>query len=234
MEEEKNIQTEVKQKKNIILTVLKHHKIGILIIIFLMMVSSTFAWFVYNKTVNMALITHVKSWNIELGDDKEGDTYEIKIDDLYPGMATIDTANGGGIPIVNNGEIAADISIEIISITLFGELQTLGTDYDIVRTDAVSGTEFKIDGYPFILVFKLSSDYLTSGASGNLNYTLEWDYENSEAECMQDASGNALDYNRCDAEDTAFGEKSYEFSSANPNDSSLIIQMKMNVTQSTN
>lgn len=219
------------KKDNVIITVLKKHKIGILLVIFLFMVSSTFAWFVFNRTVSMSLTTHVKAWNIELGDDDDGDTYVIEIADLYPGMATIDTEAGGGIPITNNGEIAADISVDIVSITLFGELQELGVDYTLEKRQNNSETEFVVSGYPFVLTFKLSSDYLVSGASTALNYSLEWVYENTDPSCYKtDADGET--YNQCDIDDTYYGEKSYDFSIDSPNSSSLVIEMKMNVTQS--
>ena len=121
--------------KKIIIAVLKKHKIALLLIIFLVMVSSTFAWFIYNKTVDMSLHAHVKAWNIQLGEEDESqDKYEISISALYPGMTSIDTTqSGGGIPIVNNGELAADVSIRISSLTLFGVLTPWLTSVKIMR-----------------------------------------------------------------------------------------------------
>ena len=230
--EEKKDSHKPNKNTNILLTVLKKHKIGLLLIVFLMLVSGTFSWFVFNKTVDLSLQAHVKSWNIELGDD-DGDTYVIEIADLYPGMATIDTSGGAGIPITNNGEIAADISIDIVSITLFGETQT-DEDYTVKKTTTADGIEFSVEGYPFVLTFTLSAEHLTSGASTTLNYILEWEYEKAEGtDCtFVDDAGNTI--NDCDAQDTYFGEKSYEFSNDEDHkgESSLIIQMKMNVTQS--
>ncbi len=219
------------KKKDILFIVLKKHKIGLLLIAFLIMVSSTFAWFINNKTVDLSLHAHVKAWNIELGDDEDGDTYVIEIADLYPGMATIDTSNGAGIPINNNGEIDASIDIDIVSITLFGKLQS-SNDYTLEKNTTANGIEFVIKGYPFVLSFRLSADYLTSGASTTLNYTLEWVYEkddNTQCSLVNDE----VTIDNCDALDTYFGEKSYEFSSNpdNQGESSLVIQMKMNVTQ---
>ncbi len=236
MEEEKIISEientdKVQKKKNILLLVLKKHKIGILLIIFMIMVSSTFAWFIYNKTVDMSLHAHVKAWNIELGEENESDEgYEIAIAALYPGMTSIDTvANGGGIPIVNNGELAAAVSISISSITLFGVEQVQGVDYTLdVSAD---GKTFTVNGYPFVLKFVLDASQVNSGGKSALNYSLVWDYDNAEAECMQDENGNAIDYNRCDVEDTVMGETSYEYSKANPKASSLVIKMRMDVTQ---
>lgn len=220
--------------KHILLTVLKRHKIGLLVILLLIMISSTFAWFIYNKTVDMGLMAHVKTWNIELGDSDEEEIYEIKIEALYPGMASIDTAAaGGGIPIHNSGEVAANISVDITSITLFGVEQVEGTDYTLEKS--ADGKTFTVTGYPFVLKFILASSALAVGARSEFNYTLEWDYENDEEECTKDENGNTMNYNRCDVEDTELGEASYKFSQQHINDtikpSSLVISMKMDVTQ---
>ena len=229
-----NDSQKVVDTKNILLTVLKRHKIGLLIIILLVMISSTFAWFIYNTAVDVSLNAHVKTWNIELGNEGNEDVYEIKIEALYPGMATIDTSlSNSGIPIHNAGEVAAVISINITSITLFGVEQVAGTDY--VLEKSADGKTFTVKGYPFVLKFLLDSSDLGVNAVSALNYTLEWDYDNSEPECMKDANGNTLTYNRCDMEDTVMGEKSYEFSQStknmNPRPSSLVIEMRMDVTQ---
>lgn len=236
MDEEKIIQedelklNDSKKSKSILLTVLKRHKLGLLIILFLIMVSSTFAWFIYNKTVDMTLHAHVKAWNIELGEENETeDGYEIAIAALYPGMTSIDTVTNGGIPIVNNGELAAAISINISSITLFGVEQVEGTDYTLEVSQ--DGKTFTVSGYPFVLTFVLDASQITSGGKSALNYSLVWDYDNTEDSCTQDDDGNEIDYNRCDVEDTEMGEASYEYSKNNPGASSLVIKMKMDVTQ---
>lgn len=219
------------KKRDILFIVLKRHKIGLLIVVFLIMVSSTFAWFINNKTVDLSLHAHVKAWNIALGNDEDDGTYVIEIADLYPGMATIDTSNGAGIPIYNNGEIDANIAIDIVSITLFGKLQS-ANDYTVEKYTDTDVVKFVIKGYPFVLSFALSTDYLTAGDSTTLNYILEWEYEKYDnTQCS--FSNDEVTIDNCDDFDTYFGEKAYEFSS-NPDNqglSSLVIQLKMNVTQ---
>ena len=135
-----NDSQKVVDNKNILLTVLKRHKIGLLIIILLVMISSTFAWFIYNTAVDVSLNAHVKTWNIELGNEGNEDVYEIKIEALYPGMATIDTSlSNSGIPIHNAGEVAAVISINITSITLF-----IVTLFVVIEVSPVSFNELTI------------------------------------------------------------------------------------------
>lgn len=218
---------EKEKNKKILFIVLKKHKLGILLVLFLMLVSSTMAWFIYNKTVDMGLQTHVKSWNVSLGDGEEG-TYEFKISDLYPGM---DNATDS-VDVVNSGELNSSVNIEVKSITLFGELQVEDVDYTVLITD--NGTKFTINGYPFKLGFTLGTSTINAGGKSSLSFELVWDYENDEAECM--VTENDITYNKCDREDTILGEKSYEFSNNpdNKDKSSLVIELKMNFVQDTN
>ena len=227
-EEKKN---ELRKNSFVLLMALKRHKVSLLIILFLFLVSSSFAWFIYNETVDLSLHARVKSWNIELGDENNtDDEYVIKIAALYPGMVSIDTSvSGEGIPITNNGELSAAISINIESITLFGVEQIRDTDYTLdVSND---GKIFTVSGYPFVLSFVLDASQINSGGVSSLNYSLVWDFDNSDPSCMLDDDGNAITYNRCDVEDTEMGERSYEYSKDHPTESSLIVKMKMDVTQ---
>jgi hypothetical protein len=227
MEEKKIVQEDKKnKKKSILLTILKKHKIGLAIVLFFICASSTFAWFIYNKTVDMGLHAHVKTWDVMLGNGQD-DTYEFRISDLYPGMDNAyDTVN-----VINNGEMSADLSIEFKSITLFGELQEEGTDYNVVVSN--NGRTFNITGYPFTLTFSLGAAVIGEGQSSSLSFSLTWDYERDGAECYVDSGGQPTTENQCDIEDTRFGERSYEFSQSNPDDYSLEIELAMSFTETT-
>lgn len=230
-----NDETTEKEKKNILLVALKRHKYSLIFVLFFVFASTAFAWFIYNKTVDVGLGAHVKSWKVYLGDDEEGDTYVIELSDLYPGMATIE---GEQIPITNDGEMDANVSIQIKSLKLFGVEQVPGApgascdatidhssssylcDYTIVRTEESGRTVFTIQGYPFKLQFYLGSTTLQSQHSSTLNYSLKWDYESCDDE--EDLS--------CDIKDTWYGEKSYEYGNDNP---SLEVIMTLNFTEIT-
>lgn len=223
--EDKTKQHDSKNNRNILLIVLKKHKLSLFILLFFCCASTTFAWFIYNKTVDMSLNAHVKSWDVVLGDEGNEGEYVFQISDLYPGMET----STDSINVVNNGEVSADMSITIKSITLFGVEQT-ADDYTLeVSPD---GTEFVVTGYPFELKFKIASKSIASGGKSQLSFELVWDYENDEPECtVTDENGT---YNICDREDTELGEMSYEFSS-NPDNvdkSSLVIDLGIEIVQS--
>lgn len=182
--------------KKIVLKVLKKHKIALLIIIFLIMVSSTFAWFLYNKTVSVEMHAHVKAWDVKLDgqEDQENSEVEIELDSLYPGMSTVDTSlnNDAVIKIVNNGEVPAEVSVNINSIVLFGmnvpkkgsggTANELGYEYEVVETKTDCTTDpdtnietcstliLTVNGFPFELSFTLSGfdlDAISYDADGN-------------------------------------------------------------------
>ena len=209
---------ESRKKKNILLLALKRHKISLAIVLFFICASTTFAWFIYNKTVNFGLQAHVRAWDIQLGDGS-GDTYTFAISDLYPGMAdATDSVN-----IINGGEMAASLSMEVKSLKLFGETQTLGTDYTVTVNNGV----YTINGYPFTLTFRLSGDTLNPNAVTTLVAELKWDYANNEAACQATDPITNEPYNKCDEEDTEMGERSYEYSQANPDGNSIEIVLKL-------
>lgn len=207
-------------KKNILLIALKKHKFGLAFVLFFTFASSAFAWFIYNKTVNIDISAHVKSWNVYMGDGEDGDTFVIELQqDLYPGM---DSVIGDSIPITNDGEMDANVSIQIKSLSVFGVEQIQGTpgqacdstldrsdssylcDYTITSSVNSSGnTIYTINGYPFTLQFSLGLSMLGAGGNSDLNYSLIWDYERC-------SDGDTS----CDELDTWYGEKSYEYSKA--------------------
>ena len=157
----------------------------------------------------------------------EDDTYEFRISDLYPGM---DDAHDE-VNIINNGEMTANLSIEFKSITLFGEEQVEGEDYEVVVSN--NGKTFTITGYPFDITFSLGSETISQNQMSNLSFDLTWDYERDGSECFVDDQGQPTTVNQCDVEDTRFGETSYEFSENNPDDYSLEILLTMSFTEQT-
>ena len=221
------------EKKNILLMALKKHKISLAIVLFFTFASFTFAWFIYNKTVDTSLTAHVKTWHIELGGE-EGDTLTFALSDLYPGM---DDATDT-VSITNTGEMDATLSLEFESLTLFGEEQVKGTDYTVVY-NATTRT-YTIEGYPFHLSFSLGATELAANGTtlpNGLQFLLTWDYDHDD--CAVNANG----INVCDIQDTELGEKSYLYHSgdgtsahpAHPSSEypSLEIKVKLDMTEKT-
>lgn len=229
---------EKKNDKKILFTILKKHKIGIAIIVLMLTVSSTLAWFTYSSAVDFSMTAHIKAWSVEL-DAKYDDVYEFNLSDMYPGMdVSTETVN-----IKNSGEVDASIGININSLTLFGEVQEYGVDYVIERS--ADGKEYIVRGYPFELKFILSGTEIAadSNARQSLSYELSWNYDNTNSEsCIVNANGgvecsqcftDADGVNSCDLEDTLLGEASATFRSdpANADTDSLVMSLSLSFSQ---
>ena len=216
-----------KTNKSIVLLALKKHKLGLLIVLFLILVSSTTCWFIFNTHVDLGLQAHIKSWDFKIQND--GDEIAFEVNALYPGMTTkTDSRN-----LVNNGELGGTLSLDIKSIELFGVNRT---DYTVERLDG--GKKIVVHGFPFVLTVTLDKDILLANEkdSALLEYTLEWDYENDEPECIitEELEDGTLDtYNKCDREDTELGEESFTFSTTPGNEEkpSLVVKIDINIKQ---
>ena len=218
-----------KKKKNLFLKVLKKHKIKILIIMFLMLVSSTWAWFVYNKVVDFRLVAHVKTWKVNLGEEDEtGEEYVFEVTDLYPGMLEFIDDD---LTIANDGEVNAAVTVTIKKITLFGE--------EIAITGGSSLNEV-FANYPFKATMKLQAinadgsfgtEYDLSGNAdvvmgSNTNYrfllSVTWPFECSKEDgsaCTQE------EIDAWDEIDTEYGLKSYAFELEKAKEGSIYADM---------
>lgn len=176
----------MKNKKAIIL---------ILIVIFLLL-TSTYAWFIFNSDVNLAINTRVKSWTIEFKEDGQvlENEVELEIDSIYPGMQE----QYKNITIENKGEIAAEIEYEVTAIELFGERKAIGEN--------CSKEEFEnyMNTLPFIINVKLNDSIIESdGKEANCRITFNWPFGDEE---------NTQISNK-DEIDTKIGIHAYEFNS---------------------
>lgn len=219
------VSSEKKKSKNILLLALARHKIGLLLVLLLVLISSTLCWFIFNTQVDLDIQAHVKSWNF--GFDDNG-SIEVKIDDLFPGVDDQEYS----LDLVNYGEMDGTISIDIASITLFGEEQVKGVNYTVERS--VDGNTLNIIGYPFDAQVVLGKNTLIATEDTNkdttkLDFKLVWDYDNSDPDCVDSDSGK----NICDIADTELGSKSYIFSNdlANADTPSLIIEISVDIVQ---
>ena len=230
---------EQNKKKSLLFVALKRHKIGLLIVLLCITLSSTLAWFIYNTTVNVALTGRVKAWNISFSTDDTGGTAVFRLTDLYPGMPSITrddstpcNMENNCVLISNDGDIAADVSLVVKYFYLFGEKQVLNEDYELTVLD--DGT-YKISGdkYPFNLMFKIGSETLEVDHSTELYFTLDWPYEKTESDYRTECP-TVTTHTYCtnydtylryyDAIDTEVGEKSYLF-----NHSTVEIEMPTGV-----
>lgn len=198
----------MKNKKVIIIT----------LILILLLIGNTYAWFIYNTNVDISIETKVKSWKIEFKDDEEVLDKEVvlEIDSIYPGMEEYTKS----ISIQNKGEIDASIGYEILAIELFGERKCVGENC----------TEEELNEYinslPFVIDFELDKETIeANGDETNYSITLNWP--------LGELSDTITEK---DEIDTQLGIKAYEFNSLPENQDTkhLKIEIKLYAVQKNN
>ncbi len=240
--------------KSLLLIAVKRHKVGLLIVILLCMLSSTLAWFTYNTQVETDVFSNkVKAWKIDVSsiDDDEGKIL-IDLNELYPGRTSIvydanadcDEDNHC-ITITNEGEMDGKISLIFDKIELFGAEES-STSYTITKKDVGSGEEYDVTGYAFSLKFVILNKTVYRAGSNvgpsttKLYYELEWKYEKEQSDFDSECATSAEDYctnlasfiDHYDTIDTALGERAYEYhKTKDPDDKDLSIQLRINISE---
>lgn len=177
---------------------MKNKKVIILIlIVILLLIVNTYAWFIFNSDVNLAINTQVKSWTIEFKEDGQvlENEVELEIDSIYPGMEE----QYKEITINNKGEIAAELEYKVTAIELFGERKAIGEN--------CTEEEFKeyMNTLPFIVEVKLDNDLIeVEGKEANCKMTFNWPFGEE---------GDNSVITKKDEIDTQLGIKAYEFNS---------------------
>ena len=99
-----------------IVKILKKIKIKNIIILILLLIFNTYAWFIYATKVSSSLSVHVSSWNVEfsVGEDETVTNILIAVERVYPGMETFEK----NVSVRNKGEIKAELDYDIISLNI--------------------------------------------------------------------------------------------------------------------
>lgn len=176
-----------------------------LFLLFIALITNSFAWFIYSNKVTNDITTGVKSWKITF--DQEGSTLEdyvkFEIDDIYPGMDDYEQH----INITNNGEMKAYIIYNIEAIKIFDETYTKDdyTEEELINLLA--------NNYPFKMTFTENNTEIDIDETGYFGVTLVWPYESGD-----------------DEKDTYYGKKSYEFKQTS-DDPQIQITVKIKASQ---
>ncbi len=212
MEEEVKEQVDKKpKKKNYLLLFLKKNKIKTLLLLFLALAANTYAWFIYNRVVSSNLQAHVKAWQVTI-DGAVDESITFEIDDLYPGMPEYSDE----VTLTNAGELDASVSFTIHSIRIMEDTYTVG-----VNGETIASLEQRLENYPFEISLESSNSLVESGGGeANLHLFVNWDFGDGDPDE--------------DALDTYWGEKSYDFTQANPTTPSIEIVVNVNVEQINN
>ena len=188
----------------ILLKVLKKIKIKNIIILILLIVFNTYAWFIYATRVSSEISVHISSWNVEfsVGEDETITNLVIAVERIFPGMETTEK----NVTVRNKGEIKAELNYQIMSLKVLDESYRVGEN--ITQEELVN----KITNeYPFKIIVSKDDTLLKEGTGeGAFCVTVEWPFE----------SGN-------DELDTLWGNKAYEYYSTNPEAKSIEIEIDL-------
>ena len=207
----------MKEKMKTILNVFKTKHIVWLI---LLLAVNSFAWFVYATRADSQIGAHIKAWDIlfEAGENEVTDYINVNVNAMYPGMEDFLYE----IKASNRSEMPATISYTLLEANLLGE-EIITVEGMNERGETLLGTEYTSaqllqileEDYPFSIKISLTNDELVMGV-GEAFCQIEvvWPFESGD-----------------DAADTLWGKKSADYKKDNPDDPSIVLRVKIYITQ---
>lgn len=184
--------------------ILKKIKIKNIVILILLIIFNTYAWFIYATRVSSEINVHISSWNVQfsVGEDETVTNVVIAVDRIYPGMETAEK----NVTVKNRGEIKAELDYKIISLKVLNESYKVGENITDEELENKINTE-----YPFKINIT-KDDSLLSNATGDGKFcvTVEWPFESGDDEL-----------------DTLWGNKAYEYYSSNTKSKSIEIEITL-------
>lgn len=190
--------------------ILKKVKIKNMLILILLLMFNTYAWFIYATRVATDITAHVSSWNVEfkVGEEVLTTNLLVSIGRIYPGMETFEKV----VEVLNRGETKAVLSYEIEEFTVMGETFTVDEENGPTTQDIVNKMNTE---YPFKIKIEKDDTLLSEGTGdGKFTISLDWDFESGDDEA-----------------DTNWGNRAYEFYSLHPGENSIEIKMMLKATQ---
>lgn len=191
--------------------ILKKIKIKNIIILILLIIFNTYAWFIYATKVSSDLSVHISSWNVEFstGENETVTNIVIAVERVYPGMEIYEKT----ITVKNKGEIKAELGYDIRALKVMDESYIVGENITVEELE----NKIKTD-YPFkINIIKDDTELVQGIGPGQFTVTVEWPFESGDDEL-----------------DTFWGNKAYEYYSQNPDAKSIEIEIKLTAEQIAN
>ena len=198
--EENNTQKKTKK-------IIKYINPKTMIILILLLVFNVYAWFIYATRASLDLTTHVAAWEIsfDAGEHESTTSVIIEIDRIYPGMEDYVKE----INVYNRGELAANLSYNVMSINILGDSYEVGENY---TSDDLQNI---LDSYPFKITIETTSDQIEAeNGTGKFIIKVVWPFESGD-----------------DAVDTYWGNRSAEFQKNNPQEKGLKVNFELSATQ---
>ena len=196
-------------------------KIRRILLLIILLLSNSFAWFIYATEVDNDMSAHVRAWKVvfEAGDSPIVDYVNIDIDSMYPGMDDFSYE----IKAYNRSEVEAQLTYTLLEARIMEETfitkegrEELGEP--AVSTDLSSEELLKklANEYPFHISFDLTSTAIDP-TIGEAKYLVKatWPYE----------SGN-------DELDTMWGTQAYQYQETHEDSPPILLKLKISIFQS--
>lgn len=193
-----------------IVKIIKKVKIRNILILILLIIFNTYAWFVYATRVATDISVHIASWNVEFatGEDETTTNILVQVDRAYPGMENYLKE----ITVKNKGEMKAKLDYKIKSLKVMDDKYVVGGN----TTDEELKNKIETE-YPFKINITKDDSELSQGiGDGKFSISVEWPYESGD-----------------DEKDTLWGNKAYEYYKTNPDKKSIEIQLELVAKQIT-
>lgn len=150
-----------------------------------------FAWFTYVSKAGLQLEGNISSWDVEFNANGKPTTkVDFYVSDMKPGMLDYSQK----VIIHNLGEVSADVSYEIASLSI------MGRDVDASNKDEIIRRLNSF--YPFSVNLNIDSVIIQPQGYTNFSASLSWDYENQEKfyqlDSLYDYNGEFNYYNLVD------------------------------------
>ncbi len=193
-----------------IVKIIKKVKIRNILILILLIIFNTYAWFIYATRVATDISVHIASWNVEFatGEDETTTNILVQVDRAYPGMENYLKE----ITVKNKGEMKAKLDYKIKSLKVMDDKYVVGEN----TTDEELKNKIETE-YPFKINITKDDSELSQGiGDGKFSISVEWPYESGD-----------------DEKDTLWGNKAYEYYKTNPDKKSIEIQLELVAKQIT-
>ena len=193
-----------------IVKIIKKVKIRNILILILLIIFNTYAWFIYATRVATDISVHIASWNVEFatGEDETTTNILVQVDRAYPGMENYLKE----ITVINKGEMKAKLDYKIKSLKVMDDKYVVGGN----TTDEELKNKIETE-YPFKINITKDDSELSQGiGDGKFSISVEWPYESGD-----------------DEKDTLWGNKAYEYYKTNPDKKSIEIQLELVAKQIT-
>jgi hypothetical protein len=193
-----------------IVKIIKKVKIRNIIILILLIMFNTYAWFIYATKVATDISVHIASWNVEFatGADETTTNILVQIDRAYPGMEDYVKE----IKVINKGEMKAELRYNVKSLKVMNEQYIVGENITLEELQNKIDTE-----YPFKIKITKDDEELKQGiGDGKFEIRVEWPYESGD-----------------DEKDTLWGNKAYKYYEENQDRKIIEIQLDLTAKQIT-